>query len=279
VNEGKSGLEPERVQAVGALRSLKSKEKLAAEKPRETHFLSNEEKEKWIEDYIERETAGAKKRVENAEAAVQQEQEDMKHAEIAGLTNREPEKTSKEMMATVGNSLSDLASSDNGEDAEEEEEGTVQGKLSEYDKPGCVMGTITKMVQQYLERFRQKEMKLDKLAQPGWEDAAHYFSERDKKYGTPELRFPTIVQLQTDDNTAAPAPTTFGELMECLEIVPGISQISQGTSRPGSSHIRLGEVKLQSKTCISSLEPATEPNTSPLLKAKPVEPVGFYPCI
>jgi hypothetical protein len=32
-----------------------------AEKRREMHFLSNEEKEKWIEDYVERETAGARK--------------------------------------------------------------------------------------------------------------------------------------------------------------------------------------------------------------------------
>jgi hypothetical protein len=61
VNEGKSGLEAERIRALGALRSLRSKKKLAAEKRRETHFLSNEEKEKWIEDYVERETAGARK--------------------------------------------------------------------------------------------------------------------------------------------------------------------------------------------------------------------------
>jgi len=61
VNEGKSGLVAERIRALGGLRSLRSKKKLAAEKRRETHFLSNEEKEKWIEDYVERETAGARK--------------------------------------------------------------------------------------------------------------------------------------------------------------------------------------------------------------------------
>jgi len=41
-------------------------------------------------DYIERETTGARKRVEETEAAVQQQQADMKNAEHAGLTNREP---------------------------------------------------------------------------------------------------------------------------------------------------------------------------------------------
>jgi hypothetical protein len=50
----------ERVRALGALRSLRPKKKLAAEKRQETHFLSNEETEKWIEDFVERETAVAK---------------------------------------------------------------------------------------------------------------------------------------------------------------------------------------------------------------------------
>jgi len=58
-NEGKSALEAERVRSLGVLRSLRSKKKLAAEKRREMHFLSNEEKEKLIEDYDERETAWA----------------------------------------------------------------------------------------------------------------------------------------------------------------------------------------------------------------------------
>jgi len=62
-NKGKSGLEAERLRALGALRSLRSKKKLAAEKRRETHFLCNEEREKWIEDYVEQETAVARKRV------------------------------------------------------------------------------------------------------------------------------------------------------------------------------------------------------------------------
>jgi len=277
-NEGKSCLEAERIRAPGALRSLRSKQKLTVEERRETHFISNEEKDKWIEDFVERETAGARKRVEHLEAAVQQEQDDMVRTEVSGLTSREPEKTFEEMMAAIGYSLSDLASSDDGEDGEDEDEETQQGKLSEDDEPGWVMGTITKTVQQRKENFRQKQMELDELTQPGCEDAADNFRERDKKYGTAELWVPVVVQAQTDDDASAPPPTTFGELMERLDIVPGISQMPQETSRPGSSHIRLGSVKLQSNTNISGLEPAIEPDTSPLLKAKPVEPVSFFPC-
>jgi hypothetical protein len=143
-NEGKSGLETERIGALGALCSLRSKKKRAAEKRRETHFFSSEDKEKWIEDFVERETAGARKRVEDAEAAVQQEQDNMTHAEIAGLMSREPEKALKEMLVAIGDSLSDLASSDDGEDGEDEDDNeTVQGNLSEDDEPGWVMGTIT----------------------------------------------------------------------------------------------------------------------------------------
>jgi hypothetical protein len=118
------------------------------------HFLNIKEEEKWIEDNVERETAGAKKRVEDAEAAVQQVQEDMNHAETTGVTLREPEKMFAEILVAIGRSLSDLSSSDNAEDGEDADAETEEGKLSEDDEPGWVMGTITKTVQQHMERFR-----------------------------------------------------------------------------------------------------------------------------
>jgi hypothetical protein len=128
---------------------LRSKKKIAVEKRREMHYLSNEEKEKWIEDFVERETAGARKRVEDAEAAVKQEQDNMTHAELAGLTSSKPEKTFEEMLVAIGDSQSDLATSDDGEDEEDEDdEETEQSKLSEDDEPGWVTGTITKTVQE-----------------------------------------------------------------------------------------------------------------------------------
>jgi hypothetical protein len=229
---------------------------------------------------VERETAGARKRVEDAEAAVQQEQDDMTHAEIVGLTSREPEKPFEAMLVAIGDSLRDLASSDDGEDGEEEDDDeTEQGNSSENDEPGWGMGTITKTVQQRVERFRQKLLKLDELTHPEWEDAADFFRERDKKYGSTELSILAVFPPQINDDAAAPVPVTFGELMLCLDIVPGISQRPQGTARPGSSHNRLGSVKLQSKSCIPGGDPAAESDLSMLLKAKPIEIVSFYPCI
>jgi len=206
------------------------------------HFLCKKEKEKWIDDWVDRETAGAWKRVEDAEAAVQHEQEDMNHAEITGFTNKEPEKSFDEMMVGIGDSLSDLAHPDDGEDGEDGDEDTEQGKLSEDDEPGWLMGAITKMVQQHMKMFQQKTMKLDELIQSGWEDAADKFRERDEMYGTSKLMVVAVVQPQTDHDAVTPPPTTFGELIQYFEIVRGKSQMAQGTSRPGSSHIRLGSM-------------------------------------
>jgi len=279
-NEDKSGLEAARVQALGALCSLGYKKKIAAEKRWETHFLPNEENENWIQDYVGREAAGAGKGVEDAEAAVQQEQDDMKHAEIAGLTIREPKKTFEEMMVGIGNILSDLASSDDGEDGEDEADGEAeQSKLSKDDEPGWVMSTITKTVHQGMDSFLQKQMKLDELTQPWWEDAANYILQSDETYGTSYLRLLAVIQPETDDEATAPAATTFGEHMVFLDIVPEISQMLQGTSRPARSQIRLRVVKPQSTTSIAGLEPAVELNLSTLVNAKPVEPESFYPCM
>jgi len=94
-NEWKSGLVAEWVRALGALRSLQSKKKLVAEKKPETHVLINKEKLQWRDDYEERETAVARKRVEDIETAIEQKQEDMSEVDKAGLTTRELERHSK----------------------------------------------------------------------------------------------------------------------------------------------------------------------------------------
>jgi len=67
--------------------------------------------------------------------------------------------------------------------------------------------------------------------------------------------------------------------MECLDIVPGILQMPQGTSRPGSSYMRLCSGKPQSNPSIPCLVPATERDVSLSQNAKPVELVSFDPCI
>jgi len=63
VNFGNSRLDVEMVRALGALRRLRSTKKLSVQKQREMHIITNAVNEKWIEDYVDRETAVARKRV------------------------------------------------------------------------------------------------------------------------------------------------------------------------------------------------------------------------
>jgi len=76
-----------------------------------------------------------------------------------------------------------------------------------------------------------------------------------------ELKIPAIIPLQTVDGTATHAATSFGELVECLDIDPGILKMPQGTSQPGSSHIRLHSGKPQSITGQIGLAPAIAPDS------------------
>jgi hypothetical protein len=162
------------------------------------------------------------------------------------VTCRDPEKTVEDMLLTFGDSLSYLASSDDAEDGEDEDDDeTEQGKLSEDDKPGWVIGTIIKTVQQWMERFRQKQMKRDDMTKPGWEDASDYICARDKMSGTSELWVPPIIQPQSNKDSLAHPQATFGELIESLDSVHGISQMQELTFQPRCSHIRLGSVKPQ----------------------------------
>ena len=135
-----------------------------------------------------------------------------------------PETTFAEMWNAIGDSLSNLASSDDeqdGEDEEDDEDDTELGKLSDDDEPGWVLGTISKTVQHRMQSFWQKQMKLDKLTQPGWGDAANYFLERDMKYGTAELKVPAVVTPQLNTTAASASPTTAGENMHTLHIIRG----------------------------------------------------------
>jgi len=154
-------------------------------------------------------------------------------------------KTLQEVSNAIGHSLSDLASSDSKEHGKvkENDHVTELGKLSKDDEPGWVMSTITKTVQHRNESFRQKKMWLEELMQPRWVDAAGNFCERDKNYRTAELKVPAVANPQTDSFAATPSLTTFGLLMQTLDIIPRQAQMLQGTSWAGSCQMRLGAEK------------------------------------
>jgi len=66
VNEANRGLDTGTVQDTGALRSFRSKKNLVREKLHAVYFISNEEKAKYSNDFIDRETVVARKPVEDA---------------------------------------------------------------------------------------------------------------------------------------------------------------------------------------------------------------------
>jgi len=157
--EATSGLEAGRVRALGALCSLWSRNKHSAETQREMHYSSDAEKAKWIDDYVDRETAVAEKRVQDAETAIMEEQEHIRNVEKAQSTTTKPETTFEEMLHAITYRLSDLASSEDeedGEDQDDDEEDTELGKLCKDDEPGWVMGTISKTVGHRMDSVQQK---------------------------------------------------------------------------------------------------------------------------
>ena len=261
---------------------MRSKKKLVARRRHETHFLSNEEREKWIQDDVDSEISMARKRVEDAETAIKQEQEDMRNAQKVRLTTTMSEITFEEMLNAIWDRLSNLSSSDDGEDGEDEdddEEDPGLGKLSKDDKPNWVMGKIPETVEHWMECFRHKQMTLDEWRQPGWGDAAGYFLERDTKNGTTELMDPAVVQLRKVYDAALSALTTLGERMESRDRIPGQSPIQQVSPRPKSSHMRLGSGKHHSQNRIPSLTPYMVPKLSLLKISETVDWVLFHPCI
>ena len=115
---------------------------VSVEKRRETHFSSNAEREKWMEDYVERETAVASKRVLNIETAIMQELKGTTTAESVRMTTRKPETMFQEMLNAIADSLSDLAIShdeQDGEDEEDVDDETELGTWSDDAEPCCVM--------------------------------------------------------------------------------------------------------------------------------------------
>jgi len=182
-------------------------------------------------------------------------------------------------MTAIRESLSDLASSDNQEvrdDEADDEEDTGLHKLSKDDEPSWVMGTIDRRVQPRMEGFRQKQMSLDKFMQLGWRHVADYVGERDMYYGVAEIMVPLVVKPQTDTTAATPSPTTFGEIMQIVDIVPGQLQMPQETTCPASSEMRPGSEKPMSHQHKSSLPPDRVPDFSHDKKSNPAEPVSFY---
>jgi len=128
---------------------------------------------------------------------------------------------------------------EDGDKEDDDEEDTEHGKLSKNDKPGCVMSTISKTVQQRTEKFCQIKMRLEEVTKLEWEVVPDFFRERDMMYGTIEFNVPAVLKHETDTTAATPLPITFGEHMPTRDVVYGQLKKSQVMSRVGSSQMWL----------------------------------------
>ena len=139
-----------------------------------------------------------------------------------GMRSTKSETKFEEILNAIHDSLSDLPSSDDGEDGDnndwDEKDNNQQypplGRMSEDDQPCSVMGTISHTVEHEMEHLRINQMKSDKLPLQGWGDLHNYIHEKDKKNGTTELKVAVIFQQYKADVAASSGPTTVGEPME-----------------------------------------------------------------
>jgi hypothetical protein len=103
----------------------------------------------WIQHYVDRVTTVARIQVQDAQTAMTQEQEHMGNVKKGRLTTTQPEITFEKMLNCIGNSLSDLACSEDEEDVEDkdvDDEDTGHGKLNDDDEPGWLICKISKPV-------------------------------------------------------------------------------------------------------------------------------------
>lgn len=86
---------------------------------------------------MEREITVARKRVKDADTVSKQQHKQIRNAEHTGVTTREAAKMFQEMKIAIGDSLSNLANSNQEEDGDDEYHlDTDRGKRSEDDEPG-----------------------------------------------------------------------------------------------------------------------------------------------
>jgi hypothetical protein len=190
-NEGKSAHEAERVRAMSALRTLKSKKKKAAEAMK-LKGMSEDARRKWIDDYVERETEVARRRVEAADAAVKEDMERQYATSAQMPPAANPKKTFEELLALVGDDIDNVVPSDDDDDEEEDEEldsdedeDIHDGSL---DEDGFVPGQINKTTMAEITAARARTSRMFELTKEGYAEAEAFWRKRDQEVGVDTLK-------------------------------------------------------------------------------------------
>lgn len=211
-NAGKTGLEAERVRALGALRNQRSKKRKAAEQMQETKFVSRAEKKRWIDEYVEKETEPFRRRVAEAEEAIRAAKHERPATDKTHSATETPKPTFEEMLRTIGDDLNDIDDEEGdlkgqgknldseGEDEEDEDEEDGSDEDEGEDEDDDSHSVLGKMNETRLERVSNllaRRQFREQVTMPGWEEAEKFFKERDKKHNTANLVIPAIIDPRT----------------------------------------------------------------------------------
>jgi hypothetical protein len=95
-------------------------------------------------------------------------------------------------------------------------------------------------------------MKLEELTVSGWEDAEDFYQERDRKYGSAELKVPAITN-----------PNDISTAVETAEFVDSLDQPSTTGKIPShsGSYLGLGSKKMFANHNIECIMPFDSPKT------------------
>jgi len=100
---------------------------------------------------------------------------------------------------------------------------------------------------------------------------------RDEKYSRAKWTVSAVLLPLMKDDAGPSALTSFGELIDTVDMIPGKSPVLEGTSRPGCSKMKLRSGESQSHQGIASLTANQVPDWSPIKEANPVKPECHYP--
>jgi hypothetical protein len=211
-NAERSAHEAERIRALNALRTLKSRKRKAATKMKEIQGMSEDQREKWIENYVERETQVARQRVEAADAAVN---EDMENEYGAPPAVRTKKRTFEELLALVGDDLDNVVPSDDDDDDDDEEEPDEDEDEKEWaDDDDFVPGQMDKTTMAEIAAARARTSRIFELTKEGYAEAEAFWRKRDEEVGVDTLKHGRLPvprsETEKSDEMEAASPPIIG---------------------------------------------------------------------
>jgi hypothetical protein len=168
---------------------------------KEIKGMSEDQREKWIENYVERETQVARQRVEAADAAVN---EDMEREYVPGAmpSASTKKRTFEELLALVGDDLDNVVPSDDDDDDDEEEPDEDEDEKEWADDDDFVPGQMDKTTMAEIAAARARTSRMFELTKEGYAEAEAFWRKRDEEVGVDTLKHGSlpVPSAETDND-------------------------------------------------------------------------------